>query len=67
MAGAKRVQLGSDGDGLYLLVQGASLWLDRYKTLIEPGDRISLNFSYAAGASIESLVASITAGHAPAE
>ncbi len=27
--------------GLYLLVQGASLWLDRYKTLIEPGDRIT--------------------------
>ena len=26
--------------GLYLLVQAASLWLDRYKTLIEPGDRI---------------------------
>ena len=27
--------------GLYLLVQGASLWLDRYKTLVEPGDRIT--------------------------
>ena len=27
--------------GLYLLVQGASLWLDRYKTLSEPGDRIT--------------------------
>ncbi|MCW3494107.1 UPF0182 family protein [Microbacterium sp. SSM24] len=26
---------------LYLLVQGASLWLDRYKTLVEPGDRIT--------------------------
>lgn len=23
--------------GLYLLVQGVSLWLDRYKTLVEPG------------------------------
>jgi uncharacterized membrane protein (UPF0182 family) len=23
--------------GLYLLVQGASLWLDRYRTLVEPG------------------------------
>ncbi|MBB6392282.1 UPF0182 family protein [Microbacterium thalassium] len=23
--------------GLYLLVQGASIWLDRYRTLIEPG------------------------------
>ncbi|MCC2034183.1 UPF0182 family membrane protein [Microbacterium allomyrinae] len=27
--------------GLYLLVQGVSLWLDRYKTLVEPGDRIT--------------------------
>ncbi|WP_375383897.1 UPF0182 family protein [uncultured Microbacterium sp.] len=27
--------------GLYLLVQGLSLWLDRYKTLVEPGDRIT--------------------------
>ncbi len=27
--------------GLYLLVQGVSLWLDRYKTLSEPGDRIT--------------------------
>lgn len=27
--------------GLYLLVQGASLWLDRFKTLVEPGDRIT--------------------------
>ncbi|GAA2969806.1 uncharacterized membrane protein (UPF0182 family) [Microbacterium terrae] len=27
--------------GLYLLVQAASLWLDRYKTLVEPGDRIT--------------------------
>ena len=26
--------------GVYLLVQAASLWLDRYKLLIEPGDRI---------------------------
>ena len=27
--------------GLYLLVQGASLWLDRYKTLVDPGERIT--------------------------
>jgi uncharacterized membrane protein (UPF0182 family) len=27
--------------GIYLLVQGASLWLDRFKTLVEPGDRIT--------------------------
>ncbi|MFJ4173821.1 UPF0182 family protein [Microbacterium sp. NPDC089696] len=26
--------------GLYLLVQAASLWLDRYKTLVSPDDRI---------------------------
>jgi uncharacterized membrane protein (UPF0182 family) len=36
---AARIQLAVLA-GLYLLVQGASLWLDRYKTLIEPGDRI---------------------------
>ncbi|MGV9193373.1 UPF0182 family protein [Microbacterium sp. MC2] len=27
--------------GLYLLTQGASLWLDRYKTLLNEGDRIT--------------------------
>lgn len=27
--------------GLYLAVQGVSLWLDRYKTLLAPGDRIT--------------------------
>jgi uncharacterized membrane protein (UPF0182 family) len=27
--------------GLYLLVQGVSLWLDRYKTLTQTGDRIT--------------------------
>ena len=27
--------------GLYLLVQGASLWLDRYRTLVTPNDRIT--------------------------
>ncbi|HEX5859437.1 MAG TPA: UPF0182 family protein, partial [Microbacterium sp.] len=27
--------------GLYLLAQGASLWLDRYKTLVDPGERIT--------------------------
>ncbi|QIG40314.1 UPF0182 family protein [Microbacterium sp. 4R-513] len=36
---AARIQLAVIA-GLYLLVQGASLWLDRYKTLVEPGDRI---------------------------
>ncbi|KJL44676.1 MULTISPECIES: UPF0182 family protein [Microbacterium] len=35
-----RIQLAVTA-GLYLLVQGASLWLDRYKTLVEPGDRIT--------------------------
>ncbi len=33
---AARIQLAVLA-GLYLLVQGASLWLDRYKTLVEPG------------------------------
>ncbi|WP_169582186.1 UPF0182 family protein [Microbacterium thalassium] len=37
---AARIQLAVIA-GLYLLVQAASLWLDRYKTLIEPGDRIT--------------------------
>lgn len=37
---AARIQLAIIA-GLYLLVQGASLWLDRYKTLVEPGDRIT--------------------------
>ncbi|WP_457100267.1 UPF0182 family membrane protein [Microbacterium sp. P5_E9] len=36
---AARIQLAVIS-GLYLLVQAASLWLDRYKTLVEPGDRI---------------------------
>ncbi|MET0734515.1 MAG: UPF0182 family protein [Microbacterium sp.] len=33
---AARIQLAVIA-GLYLLVQGASLWLDRYRTLVEPG------------------------------
>jgi len=33
---AARIQLAVLA-GLYILVQGASLWLDRYKTLVEPG------------------------------
>jgi uncharacterized membrane protein (UPF0182 family) len=37
---AARIQLAVIA-GLYLLVQGASLWLDRYKTLVEPGTRIT--------------------------
>src|SRR6188472_440425 len=39
---AARIQLAVIA-GLYLLVQGASLWLDRYKTLVESGadDRIT--------------------------
>lgn len=37
---AARIQLAILA-GLYLLVQGASLWLDRYKTLVEPGNRIT--------------------------
>lgn len=37
---AARIQLAVIA-GLYLLVQGASLWLDRYKLLVEPGDRIT--------------------------
>jgi uncharacterized membrane protein (UPF0182 family) len=27
--------------GVYLLVQAVSIWLDRYKTLVEPGERIT--------------------------
>ena len=37
---AARIQLAVIA-GLYLLAQGASLWLDRYKTLVEPGARIT--------------------------
>ena len=37
---AARIQLAVLA-GIYLLIQAASLWLDRYKTLIEPGDRIT--------------------------
>jgi uncharacterized membrane protein (UPF0182 family) len=37
---AARIQLAVIS-GLYLLAQGASLWLDRYKTLVEPGARIT--------------------------
>lgn len=37
---AARIQLAIIA-GLYLLVQGASLWLDRYKTLTAQGDRIT--------------------------
>ncbi|MCM3779340.1 UPF0182 family membrane protein [Microbacterium hydrocarbonoxydans] len=36
---AARIQLAVTA-GLYLLVQAASLWLDRYKTLVSPDDRI---------------------------
>ncbi|MFT4135754.1 UPF0182 family protein [Microbacterium sp.] len=37
---AARIQLAVLA-GLYVLVQGASIWLDRYKTLLETGDRIT--------------------------
>jgi uncharacterized membrane protein (UPF0182 family) len=37
---AARIQLAIIA-GLYLLVQAVSLWLDRYQTLTEPGDRIT--------------------------
>lgn len=37
---AARIQLAVIA-GLYLLVQAASIWLDRYLTLVEPGDRIT--------------------------
>jgi uncharacterized membrane protein (UPF0182 family) len=37
---AARIQLAVLA-GLYLLIQGASLWLDRYRTLVEAGDRIT--------------------------
>lgn len=37
---AARIQLAVLA-GLYLLVQGASLWLDRFRTLVEPGERIT--------------------------
>jgi uncharacterized membrane protein (UPF0182 family) len=37
---AARIQLAVLA-GLYLLVQAASLWLDRYRSLIEPNDRIT--------------------------
>ncbi|MGB4779923.1 UPF0182 family protein [Microbacterium sp.] len=37
---AARIQLAVIA-GLYLLVQAASLWLDRYKTLTQQGDRIT--------------------------
>lgn len=36
---AARIQLAVTA-GLYLLVQAVSLWLDRYKTLVSPDDRI---------------------------
>ena len=35
-----RIQLAITA-GVYLLLQAASLWLDRYRTLTEPGDRIT--------------------------
>ncbi len=35
-----RIQLAVTA-GLYLLLQAASLWLDRYRTMTEPGDRIT--------------------------
>lgn len=37
---AARIQLAIIA-GLYLLVQAGSLWLDRYRTLVEPYDRIT--------------------------
>ncbi|GAA3915972.1 UPF0182 family protein [Microbacterium invictum] len=37
---AARIQLAIIA-GLYLLTQGVSLWLDRYKTLLSEGDRIT--------------------------
>jgi hypothetical protein len=37
---AARIQLAVIA-GLYILVQAVSLWLDRYKTMVEPGDRIT--------------------------
>ncbi|MDL9980894.1 UPF0182 family protein [Microbacterium candidum] len=37
---AARIQLAVIA-GFYLLLQAASLWLDRYKTLVQPGDRIT--------------------------
>lgn len=37
---AARIQLAVIA-GLYLLVQAASLWLDRFKTLVDEGDRIT--------------------------
>jgi uncharacterized membrane protein (UPF0182 family) len=37
---AARIQLAVIA-GLYLLVQAVSLWLDRYKTLVQPDDRIT--------------------------
>ncbi|MFT4219782.1 MAG: UPF0182 family protein [Microbacterium sp.] len=37
---AARIQLAVIA-GLYLLVQAASIWLDRYKTLVEQGDMIT--------------------------
>ena len=41
--------------GLYLLVQAASLWLDRYKTLVEPDDRITGAAYTGANATIPGL------------
>jgi len=37
---AARIQLAVIA-GLYLLVQAVSIWLDRYKTMVEPGDLIT--------------------------
>jgi uncharacterized protein len=37
---AARIQLAVVA-GLYLLVQAASIWLDRYKNMVEPGDMIT--------------------------
>ncbi|HET8927423.1 MAG TPA: UPF0182 family protein, partial [Microbacterium sp.] len=37
---AARIQLAVIA-GLYLLVQAVSIWLDRYKTMVEPGDMIT--------------------------
>ena len=66
---AARIQLAIIA-GLYLLVQGASLWLDRYKTLTETSDRIT-GASYVdvhaviPGLTILSIAAAIVSHGAP--
>jgi len=51
---AARIQLAVLA-GLYLLVQAASLWLDRYKTLVTPDDRITGAAYTGANATIPGL------------